>query len=122
MSPGTVAVKHKAQKTARRKEIGNLSAPLGGATLHFLRRTPGHALKGFNKVNELAVIERAGKPAVKRADKAAAVRNQAVHRIADCGMFMAAGVKAVVLSKAGEVVQVWYSRTHRERNYTPCKV
>ena len=81
--------------------------------LHLLRRTPGYdALKGFNKIDELPVVERAANPAVTGADKAAAVRDQAVHRVADRGMFVPARVKAVVLSKACEIVQLWYSRTH----------
>jgi len=56
------------------------------------------------------------------ADEAAAIGDQAIHRVADGGMLVAAGIDAIILSEAGEIIQVWYIRTHQGQNYTPCKV
>jgi hypothetical protein len=54
------------------------------------------------------------------ANKAPAIRNKAVHRLADTRMKVSTGVNSIVRGKAGNVGDLWYIRSHRvAANYTP---
>lgn len=72
----------------------------------FLRSTapaPGHLLQRFQKVNKFPVRKRTEGSGVMGANKAPAVRDKAVHRLADSRMEMSAGVNSIVRGKAGNV-------------------
>jgi len=90
------------------------------ASLSFAAPAPGHLLQRFQKVDKFLVRQRAKDPGVIGANKASAIRDKAVHRLADSQMEMSAGINAIVRRKAGNVGDLWYIRSHRvAANYTP---
>lgn len=54
------------------------------------------------------------------ANEAAAIRDQAVHRLSDARMKVSAGIDAIVFSKAGNILDFWCIRSHTVvADYTP---
>lgn len=70
--------------------------------------TPGHLLQRLEKIDELPIRERAEDPGVISANKTPAIRNKAVHRIADIKVGMSATINAIVLGPTRYVMHVWY--------------
>ena len=76
-----------------------LAAPFGSsrigngecASLSSTAPTPGHLLQRFEKVNKLPIRKRPEGPGVMGANKAPAIGDQAVHRLADTWMKVSAG-------------------------------
>jgi len=90
------------------------------ASLSFTPPTPGHLLQRFEIVDKLPIRKRTEGPGVMGANKAPAIRNQAVHRLADGGMKMSAGINAIIFSKTGNVADIRCICGHDfAANYTP---
>ena len=90
------------------------------ATLSFIAATPGHGLQCLKEVDELSLMKRAISPGIECPNKAPAIRDKAIHRVANTRMRVSAGINAIVLSKTSDVTDVWYIRSHTlEANYTP---
>ena len=77
------------------------------ASLSFTPPTPGHLLQRFEIVDKLPIRKRTESPGLMSADKAPAIGDQAVHRLADTWMKVSAGINAIVLSKTGNVADLW---------------
>ena len=73
------------------------------ATLSFIAVTPGHRLQRFKEVDEFSLMKRPIRPGIERPNKAPAIRDKAVHRIADTLVGVPAGINAVLLSKTSDV-------------------
>lgn len=73
------------------------------ATLSFIAVTPGHGLKRLKEVDELSLMKRAICPGIERPNKAPAIRDKAVHGIADTWVRVFAGINAILLSKTSDV-------------------
>ena len=86
--------------------------------MSLIARTPGHSLQRFQEVYELPVVERPEDPGVMCANKAAAIRHETAHRIADSRMIVAAGVDAVIPSTTRDVIPIWYSHFQIGSHYT----
>jgi DNA-binding XRE family transcriptional regulator len=86
--------------------------------LSIIAPTPGHLLQRFEKINEFPIRKRAEDPGVKSANKTPAIRDKAIHRVADNKVGMPAGINAIVLSPARYVMHVWYSHPNKGKpNY-----
>jgi hypothetical protein len=95
-------------KLHSRRSCGSLCGALCGGngecvSLSFSAPAPGHLLQRLEKVNELPIRKRTEVPGVIGANKASAIRNQAVHGFSDGRMKVSAGINAVVLGKTGSV-------------------
>ena len=89
-------------------------------SLSFAAVAPWHLLQRFEKVDELPIRKRTADPGVIGANKASAVRDQAVHRLSDGRMMVSAGINAIVFSKTGNVADIWCICGHDlATNYTP---
>jgi len=73
------------------------------ATLSFIAATPGHGLQRLKEVDEFSLAKRAVGPGIEGPDKARAIRDKAVHGIADTWMEMLAGINAILLIKTSDV-------------------
>lgn len=73
------------------------------ATLSFIAAAPGHRLQRFQEVDELSLIKRPIDPGIERPNKAPAIRDKAVHGIADSRMSVFAGINAVLSGKTSDV-------------------
>jgi len=72
-----------------------------------LRQLQGISLQRFEKIDEFPIRKRAEDPGFIGADKAPAIRDEAIHRIADTKMGMPAAINAVVLGPASHVKDHW---------------
>jgi hypothetical protein len=87
--------------------------------LSLIAPTPGHLWQRFEKIDEFPIRERAEDPGLTSANKTPAIRDKAIHCIADNHVGMPAGINAVVLGPASHVMRVWYIHSQsREVNYT----
>jgi hypothetical protein len=75
-------------------------------SLSFTAPAPGHRLQRFQKVDKLAICKRSQDPAVIGSDKASAIRDQTVHRLADGRMKVSAGIDSIVFGKTGNVADL----------------
>jgi hypothetical protein len=82
---------------AHRKRNGKL------ATLSFITATPGHGLKRLKEVDEFSLLKRPIRPGIERPNKAPAIRDKAVHGIADTWVRVPAGINAIRLGKTSDV-------------------
>jgi hypothetical protein len=73
------------------------------ATLSFIAGTPRHGLKRLKEVNELSLVKRPICPGIEGPNEAPAIRDQAVHGIADGWVGVSAGIDAILLSETGDV-------------------
>lgn len=90
------------------------------ARLSFTAPAPGHLLQRFQKIDKLPIRERTEGPGIMGANKAPAIRDQAVHRLPDTGMKVLAGINAIVVGKTGNVADLWCIWSHNvAANYTP---
>jgi hypothetical protein len=89
-------------------------------SLSFTAPTPGHLFQRLEKVNKLPIRKRTERPGVIGANKAPAVRNQAVHGFSNGRMIVSAGVNAIVFGKTGNVRDFWCIWGHTVGpDYTP---
>lgn len=72
-------------------------------TLSFIAATPGHGLQRLKEVDELSLMKRPIRPGIECPNKAPAIRDNAVHGIADTWMGVPAGINAILLSKTSDV-------------------
>jgi hypothetical protein len=63
-------------------------------------------LQRFEKINEFPIRKRAEFPGIISANKTPAIRDKAIHRIADNKVGVSAGINAIVLSPASYVMHV----------------
>src|SRR5580765_3572773 len=82
------------------------------ATLSFIAATPGHGLQRLKEVDELSLLKRPIGPGIERPNKTSAIRDKAVHGIADTWVGVLAGINAILLSKTSDVPNLCYSRSH----------
>ncbi len=95
------------------------------ASLCLVAPTPGHLLQRLQEINEFPVRKRAGDPGVISANKAPAIRDKAIHRVADNKVGMPAGINAIVLGPASHVIehstqrisQIYHDILYRCRKY-----
>ena len=73
--------------------------------------TPEHLLQRFEKNEEFSIRKRAEDPGVVGANKAPAIREKAIHRIAGNKVGMPAEINAIVLGPTSYVMHVWYIRS-----------
>jgi hypothetical protein len=65
-------------------------------------------LQRFEKIDEFPIRKRAEDPGITSANKTPAIRDKAIHRVADNKVGVPAGINAVVLGPTGYVMHVWY--------------
>lgn len=94
------------QSAKKRGEKDFISPRPWWSGLGLIRRAPGHGLQRFHKVDIFGLIERPEDPGIVRADKASTIGNKAAHSVPNTGVFVPAGVDAIVLSPASHVIQV----------------
>ena len=73
------------------------------ATLSFIAVTPGHRLQRLKEVDEFFLMKRPIAPGVERPNKAPAIRDKAVHGVANTWVGVPAGINAILLSKTSDV-------------------
>jgi hypothetical protein len=89
-------------------------------SLSFAAPTPGHLFQRFEKINKFSIRKRTEGPSVIGANKAPAIRNQAVHRFSDGRMMVSAGINAIVFGETGNVRDFWCIWGHTVApDYTP---
>jgi len=114
----------------RRKHFGpDYDEPLFGSfrsrdgecvSLSFAAVAPGHLLQRLEKVDEFPIRKGPEGSSVIGANKASAIRDQAVHRLSNGRMKVSAGIDAIVFSKTGNVGDIWCIWGHDlAANYTP---
>ena len=65
-------------------------------------------MQRFEKINELPIRKRAEFPGIISADKTPAIRDKAIHRVADNKVGVPAKMNAIVLGPASRIMHVWY--------------
>jgi hypothetical protein len=76
------------------------------ATLSFIAVTPGHRLQRLKEVDELSLMKRPIRPGIVRPNKAPAIRDKAVHGVADTWVEVPAGINAIILGETSDVANV----------------
>jgi hypothetical protein len=76
--------------------------------LSFIAPTPGHLLQRLEKINEFPIRQGAEDSAVISANKTSAIRDKAIHRIADHEVGVPAAINAIVFGPTRYVMHVWY--------------
>ena len=69
--------------------------------------TPGHLLQRFEKIDEFPIRKRAEDPGIISANKTPAIRDKALHRIADTKVGVPARKNAIVLGPTCYVIEHW---------------
>jgi hypothetical protein len=81
--------------------------------LSLIAPTPGNLLQRFEKIDEFPIRKRAESPQHhKSANKTPAIRDKAIHRIADNKVGVPATINAVVLGPASHVKDHWTQIYH----------
>lgn len=88
----------------------------GHASLSFIAPIPAHLLQRFEKIDEFPIRKRAEVPGFIGSDKAPAIRDKAVHRIADTKVGMSATINAIVLGPASHIKDHWTGRSNNMYN------
>jgi hypothetical protein len=78
-----------------------LSTP--GRRDRFVLPTPRHILERLKEIDKFALMERPEHPGFTGPNKAAAIRDKAVHRVCNAFMVMSAGINAVVPGETSQI-------------------
>lgn len=82
-------------------KASSLSAP--GRPRSLVLPTPRHFLDRLKKIHKFALIKRPENPGFAGANKASAIRDEAIQSVRNAFMFMSAGIDAIVPGEASHV-------------------